>query len=364
MTRFAALALALAACTDVDDIAPPTAGPVHRFVVDEITVPIVDHTQFAADLGGPDGTDAALNYLIVSRLDSIEALTASGNDQVRSGAIASSVEIIAANLDSADASVRFLGFDGADSAPVGGRFMQGVFASNRSETTAFPGSATLLLPIIKDTGPTTLRADLLEMELTPSPRGGYDLVIRGGVDLEEARLEAARRLHEMVYADPLDHILFRFFTDLDMDGVLTVEEIATYLEPTFAESDVAGHYLGFGFGMHLKPCSEGQCLEPAAPTCFDRVTNGAESGIDCGGSCLKCRDGETCATATDCLSGACTDGLCAVGTCDDGLINGFEPDVDCGPPCTLCELGDACVANPDCESGFCGIGPDEERECL
>jgi hypothetical protein len=42
-----------------------------------------------------------------------------------------------------------------------------------------------------------------------------------------------------------------------------------------------------------------------APTCTDGRRNGSETGIDCGGSCGPCADGQRCRVAGDCASGRC-----------------------------------------------------------
>jgi hypothetical protein len=52
----------------------------------------------------------------------------------------------------------------------------------------------------------------------------------------------------------------------------------------------------------------------AAPTCGDGKLNGAESDVDCGGSCAKCDDGKTCKLATDCRQGTCLLGHCSATT--------------------------------------------------
>ena len=52
---------------------------------------------------------------------------------------------------------------------------------------------------------------------------------------------------------------------------------------------------------------------PTAPSCSDRVTNGAETDVDCGGKtgCAPCAIGLGCQVPADCASGACRDGRCA-----------------------------------------------------
>jgi cellulase/cellobiase CelA1 len=49
---------------------------------------------------------------------------------------------------------------------------------------------------------------------------------------------------------------------------------------------------------------------PPTPTCTDGVKNGTETAIDCGGSCGKCANGQTCSVAADCTSATCTTGVC------------------------------------------------------
>jgi hypothetical protein len=91
-------------------------------------------------------------------------------------------------------------------------------------------------------------------------------------------------------------------------------------------------------------CSEGeQCnndtnvCEPIS-SCEDRVQNGDETDIDCGGSCpLACADGQHCIVGADCISQVCVDEICEAPTCDDGVKNGDEEQVDCGgPDCDPC----------------------------
>jgi hypothetical protein len=44
---------------------------------------------------------------------------------------------------------------------------------------------------------------------------------------------------------------------------------------------------------------------PAWATCDDRVVDGTESDVDCGGDCGPCEHGSACRTARDCQSGRC-----------------------------------------------------------
>jgi hypothetical protein len=74
--------------------------------------------------------------------------------------------------------------------------------------------------------------------------------------------------------------------------------------------------------------------------CNDGVTNGSETDIDCGGKCaaqgLRCNPGHKCARPEDCASGVCQAGFCQMPICTDGVKNGAETDIDCGGSCGPC----------------------------
>ena len=59
-------------------------------------------------------------------------------------------------------------------------------------------------------------------------------------------------------------------------------------------------------------------MKPDAPkpTCADKIRNGLETDVDCGGgTCPKCIDTKKCLKVTDCLSGVCS------GTCQKGCVH-------------------------------------------
>jgi hypothetical protein len=99
-----------------------------------------------------------------------------------------------------------------------------------------------------------------------------------------------------------------------------------------------------------KVCVGGSC---ATPTCNDKQANGSETGVDCGGTgCPKCSAGSVCTKNADC-KGFCLNGMCEP-TCTDGEKSGFETGVDCGGPnCEQCPDGQACSFDTDCQSGVC-----------
>ena len=100
-------------------------------------------------------------------------------------------------------------------------------------------------------------------------------------------------------------------------------------------------------------CTSGVC---AAPSCSDGITDGDETDKDCGGSCMKCAPNATCKVASDCSSASCVSGQCAAPSCTDGIKNGTESDQDCGGSggCSPCGIGKTCVSDGDCAPFPCG----------
>jgi hypothetical protein len=97
-----------------------------------------------------------------------------------------------------------------------------------------------------------------------------------------------------------------------------------------------------------------------AGSCTDHAQNGDETGIDCGGSCpTKCAEGSGCAVAADCTSGFCNTATskCGPARCISTLKDGDETDVDCGgASCLPCEPDKLCVQSSDCATGTCTDG--------
>ncbi len=56
---------------------------------------------------------------------------------------------------------------------------------------------------------------------------------------------------------------------------------------------------------------QGTCDGHGVCSCIDGIKNFDETDIDCGGSCIKCQDGQDCNESNDCTSGLCTAGKCA-----------------------------------------------------
>ncbi len=117
-------------------------------------------------------------------------------------------------------------------------------------------------------------------------------------------------------------------------------------------------------------CDSGVCNQAVyvceRPTCSDGVTNGDETGVDCGGlsGCKRCAVGARCRAGSDCDSRSCQLGYCAAPTCSDGIRQSDEaPGGDCGGPrCALCAAGVSCASSDECE-GQCIAGVCQAPRC-
>lgn len=120
-----------------------------------------------------------------------------------------------------------------------------------------------------------------------------------------------------------------------------------------------------------KDCQSQMCVNQVCQpsTCSDRIKNGIESDIDCGGGeiaknldagildadiCPPCEVGGTCRGALDCQSQICANSTCSPSLCNDGRKDAAETDTDCGGPvCSPCATGRACIKGTDCMSTLC-----------
>jgi mannan endo-1,4-beta-mannosidase len=111
-----------------------------------------------------------------------------------------------------------------------------------------------------------------------------------------------------------------------------------FATPNFSVQCVSGQCLNWGErvvngGHGLKQTSVRASLfgttPPPSASCSDRIKNGNETGIDCGGACSAC-------APPPAPSPAPAPAPAPTPSCSDGLQNGTETGVDCGGSCAPC----------------------------
>lgn len=338
------LVAALVGCSsESNDVTGPFSGQPKQFYVDAIEVP-ADSAQAMALASDLDGDGATENKFggATAVLSVTNDLSKDSADMIASGAIAQVVDIQADDLMN-DPMVGVT-FDGG--AVFGGRFVNGAFTSNRARDTQHPGTATLRLPVFTNTSPVTL---YVEGELDLEPDGdGYRAIVRGRVDGKQARDAAFAGLDEMFQTEPQRHLVFMRTIDGDHDGVVTHDELDESVIGLLLSPDL-GNDISLAVALHLSPMP---VMRTPIDHCRDRIKDGDETDVDCGGSCQACWDGKACAQPTDCQSASCA-GTCAAASCSDGVRDGFESDIDCGATCGKCAAGRVCAGDADCASNSC-----------
>lgn len=358
--------LSLCACADDGAIVGPFTGETHRFVIDSIDLPKanIDARATAEDLDG-DGTPENQLAASIGSLSAYGDAQQHASEMFASGAIASSIEIQADDLmNDPTVGVTFFGRDGAPARVVGGSLVDGHFHPNRIRDTdsTLTGTGLLVLPVFADVDAIELDAVTLELDLAPNG-DGYDVVVHGAVRPAQVLARAREAISAQILSRPEDHRSMWTLADKNLDGIIAAEEMQGSLLEALLSYDVElridGTYekvIAFGFRMHATACASGACVDASvASTCFDRVRNGDETDVDCGGSCaIACAGGRACGGAEDCQSRACSAGTCEAVSCSDGVKNGLEASLDCGGACgTKCATNAVCGYDFDCASGNC-----------
>lgn len=358
------LCTALAGCAgdnSADFVVGPFTGEPRHFVVDQIRLPkdSGEAGAMADDLGG--GFRQNQLGSVFGALGANGALNQFSTDIIAAGVIRSRVVIVADDLaNDPTVGVSYLGVEGAVVHELGGTLVDGTFVSNRTRLSNHGGTANVTLPVFQDADPSTVNVIAAQMELVPDGSGGFDGILQGAVEHGEVLEATSAGVLQQLENAPRDHLFMWLLTDTNGDGTVTRDEVITsdlivsFLAPDIEIGEVEATTIGFAF--HLSPCASESDCPTAVPvnTCFDRVLDGDETALDCGGSCKACPAGRACAVTDDCQSTACTDNVCAPGTCSDGVLDNFEADVDCGRTCSvLCARGQTCIGDADCASQQC-----------
>jgi hypothetical protein len=355
-------------CSSSNDIVGPFSGDVYRFYVTGIDVARdgSEALAFAADLDGDGNPDNAFGN-VTAVLATTNDLSTNAAEMIAAGSIASYVELQANNLASdSRAGVRILGTATEDADVAGGSITMGVFESNRTRDTTHPGRAIVRLPVYTNADPLVLPLEGVEVELVPETfPGDYTAIVRGAIPEQDARAAAYTGLVQMLETEPDRHLVFGRRLDTNHDDVISRAEVDNSVVAALVSADIE-HYAGISkpslsvaFRMHLSP----EAPAPGEPTCRDRVKNGDETDVDCGGSCQTCWTGKRCESGRDCQSQFCRAGTCGAPTCTDGVRDGFESDIDCGGSCGPCSSGQLCAADRDCMSESCDNGVGSLGHC-
>jgi hypothetical protein len=113
--------------------------------------------------------------------------------------------------------------------------------------------------------------------------------------------------------------------------------------------------------------TSGPPADAAEASCTDKIRNGDETDVDCGGSCAPCPPNKSCRLDADCSAtasgcdaahGGCrcdaTSRRCVFNHCFDDKSDDGETGLDCGGDlCAVCGLGQTCRQDTDCSSQAC-----------
>jgi hypothetical protein len=362
--------VACATSPDDGEVTGPYSGPIRRYEIDDFKLPSNNNQarELGRDLNGDRTADNTFGML-TGTLSAWNDL-ATARDTIGSGLVRSVIEVQADDLlDDDSVALWYIGADGNAASALGARLHDGTIISNPIHTSQHQAEARVHLPVFIDADPTILDLLALEIELQPDGAGGFTGFLYGALRSEDAVEAAYRGIAQMMVTDPAYHRSLRYMFDVNHDGVIQHDEIAnsSLIQSLFAP-DVTipglGRLMSFGVSMHLRSCEDTTCQPvPVVDACHDRVKDGSETDLDCGGGCVPCPEGRTCTVGGDCDSQTCASTTCTAPSCSDGIENGFEADLDCGGICTTrCATGQQCIEDLDCVSqncfqGKCGWSP-------
>ncbi|MGZ3407424.1 MAG: hypothetical protein ACXVAN_13340 [Polyangia bacterium] len=356
------LAVALAGCGGGQGgpVQGPFTGVAQRFRVTRLILPM-QRSDYAVDLNDDGRVDNQLGN-ITGAIDGQLANNQHVDEILAADPTPMIVEIVsddAALREDDRVGVRWLGGDGSGD-QLGAILHGGALQSNPVTTT--PARALVRLPLFAAADAAPLALDHYQLDLAPDGDGGFVGQLNGTVAAANLVSDFVPGLLQMMRNRPLRAFISWF--DHDRDGTLTVDEVANdgltrnLLAPD-VRVGVRDNYpkddLSVGFMFTLLPCADEACTQAApAASCFDRVRNGDETDVDCGGGCGPCAGGDACTQPSDCATQACDGGRCRAPSCGDAIRDGFEIDIDCGPGCGACVDGAHCYEDVDCVSGKCG----------
>ncbi len=106
------------------------------------------------------------------------------------------------------------------------------------------------------------------------------------------------------------------------------------------------------FGCPKTQCTEAYCddndmCQQSPLASGQQCTENGGQFCDGMGICVECLNDSHCTEAV------CKDNKCAPPACDDKIKNGSETDVDCGGSCSPCDPSKECLKPEDCTTLYC-----------
>jgi len=341
------------------EVEAPTGGAAKWYRIDSIELPRRS-SDFADDLDGDGRPDNQLGNLVALAAAAGYEPSRSARTMLAAGALSPRVEVATQN---GRAAIRWHADAGGEGTLFAARVdADGAMRSDRIRCVSRRIPTRIRLPLLPDADPVALTLEAAEIDLS-SAAEGLTGVLRGAA-LPAGYEEATHRaLATMLRSRPAEHRVALRLLDRDGDAKVSMDELRA--SPVFGSFALPDLRLGgaskpvalsVAFAFHAKECGTPECTATALyPSCDDRIRNGAESDVDCGGECPSCAGGAACRAGADCQSGLCPALACAEPTCDDGRRDASESDLDCGGACRPCADGGACRDGDDC-AGRCAAG--------
>lgn len=280
------------------DVVGPFEGTATRFYVATLTMP-QQRNDFAVDLDGDGNVDNQLGNIF----GGLEGLARLNNefyqDLVAARVIDASVDVISSDpalRNDPHVGVRWNGARGIEGDDTGGVLVDGTLTTNAVAWTRRPATGVIELPVLRNADASQLPLESWQLELWRQDDGSFtgelQAVVAGDV-LVGAFYPALR---QMIAAGGVDQEQVMSVLDQDHNGDVSVAEFAkagltqNLLAPDVRWGGKDRNALSIAVGLTLQPCKDAACTRPLpAATCHDRLKNGDETQVDCGGAtCAPC----------------------------------------------------------------------------
>jgi hypothetical protein len=279
------------------DVVGPFEGTTTRFYVASLVLPD-QRGAFSVDLDG-DGTADNQLGAIVGGLEGWKLNNPFAADLVAARVIDASVDIISSDpalRNDAHVGVRWNGARGIEGDDTGGVLADGKLTTNAIVWTKRPATGVIELPVLRNADASQLPLESWQLELWPVGDGSFTGELQAVVASDVLVGAFYPALRQMIAAGGDNQEQVMRVLDLDKNGEVSVAEFAeaglieNLLSPDVRWEGKDQHALSLAVWVRLQPCKDAACTRPLpAPTCHDRIKNGDETQVDCGGAtCAPC----------------------------------------------------------------------------